>query len=101
MKILVQPQANSVFAELPPKWIESLRADGWRFYVFIAQGGCRFMCSWDTTEDDVQALDPSFYDEVWRAAAHAYGLAEAERQIAYALHNLRIDLRAPASPDGA
>lgn len=45
--------------------------------------------------------DPSFYDEVWRAAAHAYGLAEAERQIAYALHNLRIDLRAPASPDGA
>lgn len=56
VKILVQPQANSVFAELPPKWIESLRADGWRFYVFIAQGGCRFMCSWDTTEDDVQAL---------------------------------------------
>ncbi|MDB4215484.1 threonine aldolase, partial [Burkholderiaceae bacterium] len=29
---------------------------GWRFYEFIAGGGCRFMCAWDTTEASVDAF---------------------------------------------
>jgi threonine aldolase len=29
---------------------------GWKFYEFIAGGGCRFMCAWDTTEASVDAL---------------------------------------------
>ncbi|HLP78861.1 MAG TPA: threonine aldolase, partial [Candidatus Paceibacterota bacterium] len=29
---------------------------GWLFYTFIAQGGCRLMCTWDTTEADVDAF---------------------------------------------
>ena len=33
--------------------IEPLRASGWLFYTFIGSGGCRLMCAWDTTEDDV------------------------------------------------
>jgi threonine aldolase len=54
--ILFPRQANSVFAELPPYLIAALRSEGWKFYTFIGQGGCRFMCSWDTTDADVQAL---------------------------------------------
>ncbi len=49
-------QANSVFLRLPPKVESGLRNRGWRFYQFIGAGGARFMCSWDTTSADVQAL---------------------------------------------
>jgi threonine aldolase len=28
----------------------------WRFYEFIAGGGCRFMCSWDTRPESVDAF---------------------------------------------
>ncbi|MFO1420460.1 MAG: low specificity L-threonine aldolase [Candidatus Competibacteraceae bacterium] len=46
-------QANSVFLELPPPAIESLRAMGWQFYTFIGVGGVRLMCSWNTTREAV------------------------------------------------
>jgi threonine aldolase len=49
-------QANSVFLKLPPQVETGLRNRGWRFYQFIGAGGARFMCSWDTTSADVQAL---------------------------------------------
>ena len=39
--------------ELPQDAIEALHQRGWHFYTFIGRGGCRFMCSWDTTEQDV------------------------------------------------
>jgi len=50
------PQANGVFAQLPAAAIHALHAKGWMFYEFIAGGGCRFMCAWDTTEESVDAL---------------------------------------------
>jgi threonine aldolase len=53
VKILFPTQANAVFAELPPHVIVALRREGWKFYTFIGEGGCRLMCAWDTTEDDV------------------------------------------------
>jgi threonine aldolase len=53
IKILFPRQANSVFVELPQDAIEALHQRGWHFYTFIGRGGCRFMCSWDTTEQDV------------------------------------------------
>ena len=53
VKILFPRQANAVFAELPRPVIDGLRQRGWRFYTFIGQGGCRLMCAWDTTEEDV------------------------------------------------
>jgi threonine aldolase len=56
LSLLFPPQANAVFVEMPAPVIEGLRARGWRFYTFIGQGGCRLMCSWDTTEEDVRAL---------------------------------------------
>jgi threonine aldolase len=51
-----QRQANAVFARLRPEAAAALRDRGWRFYTFIGSGGARFMCSWDTAEDDVYAL---------------------------------------------
>jgi threonine aldolase len=56
IQFLSHPQVNSVFLELPTPVIESLRQRGWKFYTFIGQGGIRLMCSWDTTEDDVDAV---------------------------------------------
>lgn len=56
VKLLFPCEANGVFAELPPSVVEALRARGWLFYTFIGAGGCRFMCSWDTTPADVESL---------------------------------------------
>jgi threonine aldolase len=50
------PQANSVFVDLPPGVGDALRAQGWRFYDFIAGAGSRLMTAWDTTPEDVEAL---------------------------------------------
>lgn len=55
-RILFPRQANSLFVELPAVAIEGLQKAGWRFYTFIGQGGCRFMCAWDIREEDVRAL---------------------------------------------
>jgi threonine aldolase len=46
-------QSNAVFAILPPEAIESLRAE-FPFYVWDeGRGEVRWMCSWDTAEEDV------------------------------------------------
>ncbi len=41
-------EANGVFVHLPPPVIAGLEQRGWRFYVFVGETGCRFMCAWDT-----------------------------------------------------
>ena len=56
VEFMSQRQANAVFARLRPEVATTLRARGWRFYTFIGSGGARFMCSWDTLEEDVNAL---------------------------------------------
>lgn len=56
VKLLFPRQANAVFAELPRPAIDGLRQRGWKFYTFIGQGGCRLMCAWDTTTEDVDTL---------------------------------------------
>lgn len=56
VELLGRRQANAVFARLPADLAAGLRARGWRFYDFIGSGGCRFMCSWVTTEADVVAF---------------------------------------------
>ena len=53
VQVLHPPQANAVFAVLPAAAIERLYGQGWRFYQFIAGGGCRLMCAWDTTPEAV------------------------------------------------
>ena len=56
IEILGQREANAVFARLTPAHAATLRERGWRFYDFIGAGGCRFMCSWATTDADVDAF---------------------------------------------
>jgi threonine aldolase len=54
---LIAPvEANGVFAHLPAPVIEGLHSKGWRFYVFVGDTGCRFMCAWDTTPEVVDAF---------------------------------------------
>ena len=48
-------EANAVFVKLPPSVTKALNERGWEFYDFIG-GGSRFMCSWQTTEADVDGL---------------------------------------------
>lgn len=54
--VLGQRDANAVFARLPAPMAAGLRGMGWQFYDFIGSGGSRFMCSWATTEAQIDAL---------------------------------------------
>lgn len=60
LKVLCPPQANSVFIKMPNRVAKGLRRRGWHFYDFIGDAGARFMCSWDTTPEDVEALLKDF-----------------------------------------
>jgi len=55
VNLLREPQANAVFVDLPAAVVTGLRERGWRFYDFIG-GGYRLMNSWDTGDDDIDAL---------------------------------------------
>ena len=49
-------QANEVFFKAPQSKIEALKAKGWHFYNFIADGGSRLVCSWATQQGTVDAF---------------------------------------------
>jgi len=55
VQILYPVDANAVFARLPDALKQRMKSCGWQFYSFIG-GGSRLMCSWATTEADVQAF---------------------------------------------
>ncbi|MGF7188372.1 threonine aldolase [Robbsia andropogonis] len=50
VKVAHPVQANAVFADMTPATSAAMRAKGWVFHDFIAAGGCRLMCAWDTPE---------------------------------------------------
>jgi threonine aldolase len=56
VKILVKPEVNAVFAEMPPAVAEGLKKRGWYFYSFIGAHGYRLMCSWDTRDEDIDGF---------------------------------------------
>jgi threonine aldolase len=56
VRVMFPCQANSVFLEMPTAMAEGLRQRGWHFYSFIGSGGARFMCSWETRQEDIDAL---------------------------------------------
>lgn len=56
IEILYPREANSVFTRMPPPVIDAMHAKGWWFYTFIGTGGARLMCSWDTTEESIDAF---------------------------------------------
>ena len=67
-RLIAPTQANGVFAHLPPPVIAGLHARGWRFYVFIGDTGCRFMCAWDTTIEAVDRFVADMNELAARAA---------------------------------
>ena len=60
IRVMFPVEANSVFVEMPRAMITGLHERGWRFYTFIGEGGVRLMCSWDTTQQDID----DFLDDV-------------------------------------
>ncbi|SNB45792.1 low specificity L-threonine aldolase [Geobacter sp. DSM 9736] len=56
IKLMFPCQANSVFIEMSERMLSALRGKGWHFYTFIGSGGARFMCSWETTDADIDQL---------------------------------------------
>jgi threonine aldolase len=49
-------EANAVFVALPENLLKRLRDRGWVIYTFIGGNVARLMCSWQTTDDDIDAL---------------------------------------------
>ena len=62
---VVRPvQANAVFAILPPAVVERLQ-QRFRFYTWDqASGEVRWMCSWDTTDEDVDSFIAAISEEM-------------------------------------
>jgi threonine aldolase len=59
-----ETQANAVFAVLPPGVADRLR-ERFRFYDWdAARGEVRWMCSWDTTEGDIDAFVAAITEEL-------------------------------------
>lgn len=54
--ILFPVEANAVFAKFPPAIDKALSAAGWHYYSLADIGDSRLMCSWRTTDADVQAF---------------------------------------------
>lgn len=56
IEILFPVEANAVFVRMPAAVAAMLRERGWRFHDYPDVGGFRFMCAWDTTDEDIEAL---------------------------------------------
>jgi threonine aldolase len=67
VKLVYKVEANGVFAQLPPQAIRALRKR-YFFYTWDERKSIvRWMCSWDTTDEDVR----KFAHEVARAVRGA------------------------------
>jgi threonine aldolase len=65
-----ETQSNGVFATLPAGVAEKLRERGFRFYSWdAARHEVRWMCSFDTTEADIDAFVAGIREELASAAA--------------------------------
>jgi len=75
---ITQPvQANAVFAILDPAVTERLQ-ERWPFYVWDERTGeVRWMCAWDTTEEDVDAFAADVAAAVAQPPTAARGSASA------------------------
>jgi threonine aldolase len=63
-----ETQSNGVFAVLPAGVADRLRDRGFKFYDWdAARGEVRWMCSFDTTEDDIDAFAAGIREELARA----------------------------------
>ena len=56
LKLILEPTVNGVFLEMPPAVYSGLTERGWIFHRFIGEQGYRLMCSWSTTQDEINAF---------------------------------------------
>lgn len=56
VKLRFPVEANGVFAELPDGLAEALHERGWHFYAFTNVDAWRFMCSWNASDEAIDAL---------------------------------------------
>jgi len=56
LRLEVKTETNMVFVEMPKPVIEAMYAKGWKFYTTFGDCGCRLVCSWDTTPEDIEAF---------------------------------------------
>lgn len=56
LEVLFPCEASAVFVRMPEPLTGELHARGWHFYKFIEPDIYRVMCSWSTTEGDVDAF---------------------------------------------
>jgi len=54
--IVFPVDANAVFVRMREDVVRLLRARGWNFYKFIEPDVYRLMCSWATTDSDINGL---------------------------------------------
>ncbi|QDS89381.1 Low specificity L-threonine aldolase [Rosistilla ulvae] len=57
-------ESNAVFLQFPPAVAAALRSAGWHFHDFIGVGESRLMCSWNTTEQEIEAFLKSLADAI-------------------------------------
>lgn len=69
VKLVLEPEANAVFVELPKPVADQLMHGGWHFYNFIGAHGYRLMCSWATTEQEIGAFAADLRAAIARGAA--------------------------------
>jgi threonine aldolase len=73
VRLLHPVESNAVFLYLPDSMDLFLQQQGWKYYHFIG-GGARFMCSWQTQKEDVQAL-------LGDMTRHAAGLSKKSKSL--------------------
>lgn len=56
LRLIHEPEINSLFVQMPPALHAALVARGWQFYRFVGDDGYRLMCSWATTDADLAAF---------------------------------------------
>jgi threonine aldolase len=54
--IVFPVEANAVFVRLAGSLVDRLHARGWHFYKFVEPDIYRFMCSWATSEKNIEQL---------------------------------------------
>jgi len=53
MDVVLPIEANALFVRLPDRRVQELNARGWHFYKFIEPDVYRLMCSWATTDSQI------------------------------------------------
>jgi len=60
INIIFPVEANSVFVRLSDSLVRNLQSRGWHFYKFVEPDVYRLMCSWATTEADLDRFVTDF-----------------------------------------